>query len=117
MDRGVGGHRCGAGQYPRGTYYRHNWTGGLFPERSYEYRERLYLDVGVPFQVQWQFGRDPEGIGLEYSGFISRESRRWGLGLYWQYYIGRAPSRPEPVRAPVKRDAPSHDSDREELEE
>lgn len=97
-------------------YYRHVWSGGLFPEESLEYRERTYLDVGVPFQVQWQFGRDPEGIGLEYSGFISRESRRWGLGLCWQYYIGPAP-RPEPVRAPVKRESPRYESDREELED
>jgi hypothetical protein len=80
-------------------YYRHTWGGGIFAATTLEYRERIYADVGLPFQFQWLFGRDQEGFGIEYSGFVSREVRRWGIGIFWQYYLGPAP-RSGPERVP-----------------
>jgi hypothetical protein len=98
-------------------HYRHDWGGGVFATTTLEYRERIYADVGIPFQVQWLFGRDQEGFGLEYSGFVSRELRRWGVGVFWQYYLGAAP-RPKPKRGPRHFETPpSPEPGWEELEE
>lgn len=80
-------------------YYRHVWGGGISPDRSNEYRKRLYADVGIPFQVQWILGRNQKGLGLEFSGFISQEVQRWGIGFCWQYYLYGAPV-PKPNNAP-----------------
>jgi hypothetical protein len=70
-------------------YFRHEWGGGLFSENTLEYGERLYADVGIPFQVQWLFGKRRKGLGVAYSGFLSREVKRWGVGIYWQSFLGR----------------------------
>lgn len=98
-------------------HYRHDWGGGMFGTETLEYRERIYADVGIPFQAQWLFGRDQEGFGLEYSGFISREVRRWGVGVFWQYYLGAAP-RPKPKPTPSRVETTlSPEPGMEELEE
>jgi hypothetical protein len=78
-------------------YFRHEWGGGLFAENTLEYRERLYADVGIPFQVQWLFSKRRRGLGLAFSGFLSREVNRWGVGFYWQSFLGRPPT-PKPNR-------------------
>jgi hypothetical protein len=111
-------------------YYHHVWESGIFAEQSREYRKRLYADVGVPYQAQWVFGRDGEGLGFEFSGFLSQDARPWGIGLCWQSYLGHAPPpkrqhaaapppRPRPAVAPPPRPrAPEEpESGKEELEE
>jgi hypothetical protein len=79
-------------------YFRHEWTGGIFGETTREYRERVYAEAGIPYQVQWLFGKRRRGVGLAFSGFVSREVRRWGAGICWQSYLGR-PVPPKPGRA------------------
>jgi hypothetical protein len=97
-------------------YYRHEWSSGFFPERTNEYRSRRYLDVGLPFQAQWLFGRDQQGLGLEYSGFLSREAGRWGIGIFWQRYLGPAPP-PKPAPRTARMAPPSPEPAGEKLEE
>jgi hypothetical protein len=93
-------------------YYRHVWDGGIFPDRSNEYRNRLYADAGIPFQLQWIFGRNQKGLGLEFSGFISQEVQHWGIGFCWQSYFYGAPV-PKPIRAPGKSAPPAPPSESE----
>lgn len=61
----------------------------------------MYADVGIPFQLQWIFTGNQKGLGLEFSGFISQEVQRWGIGFCWQYYLYGAPV-PKPSHTPGK---------------
>ena len=92
-----------AGKKRDELYFRHRWSGGLFPERSDEYRSLTFLDAGVPFQVQWGFTRDgrPFVFGMDFSGIFSGELRRVGFGFFWEIRPGAGKRDSDKPRRPA----------------